>query len=58
MMTPNSEGQSRWQPLSVPIGGGVMGILTQPVAGVHLKRALSRLWASMLRNCGIPSLAL
>lgn len=34
------------------------GPLPSRLQGFRLKRALSRLCASMLRNCGIPSFAL
>lgn len=33
-------------------------LLPSRLQGFLLKRALSKLWASTLRNCGIPSLAL
>lgn len=39
-------------------GRRALGLLPSRLQGFRLKRALSKLWASMLRNWGMPSLAL
>lgn len=47
--------------LHIPITPGWLrgqGSLPSRLQGFRLKSALSRLWASTLRNCGMPSLAL
>ena len=43
---------------AAPVAAERGGLLPSRLHGFRLKRALSRPWASMLRNCGMPSLAL
>lgn len=49
---------AEWGGQAAPVVCGCMGLLPSRLHGFRLKRALSRLWASVLRNCGMPSLAL